>query len=234
MDWEGGIPLGTIGERKYSFRFQIHNKKISKDFSFSKCGGKEEAKQQAEKYRYIISNEMGLTKNKWRYIENGRYIEMQLTRNKTVIFDAEEFPKLKSRVWHANTSKVSGLWYAETQNGPHKIKMHQLICPDYRQVDHRDGNGLNNTKANLRDGSGGVNGNNKRMRSDNKSGQNGIAFRGCYVTLQWYEGRKQKTRSFRFSTEETKQSAFQQAIDYRDNVIYPRIKNNNGKRPKIQ
>ena len=43
-------------------------------------------------------------------------------------------------------------------------------------MDHKNRNGLDNRKKNLRDGSGGVNENNQTLHNDNTSGINGVSF----------------------------------------------------------
>jgi hypothetical protein len=57
-------------------------------------------------------------------------------------------------------------------------RMHKIIMGDIgtKEVDHIDGDGLNNRRANLRAVTHAQNMKNQRLRSDNKSGCPGVAF----------------------------------------------------------
>jgi len=85
--------------------------------------------------------------------------EIPLTRGKVAIVDDEDYEKLRTIKWHSQTTKVKGriLLYAAhsvyRREGSHKVLiMHRLItnCPKGLEVDHIDGDGLNNQKSNLR------------------------------------------------------------------------------------
>lgn len=75
-----------------------------------------------------------------------------LTQGKVAVIDFEDFEKVRPFKWHA--SKQKGRWYAHHRLGKHGylMSMHRLItgAPTGSQVDHRDGDGLNNKKSNLR------------------------------------------------------------------------------------
>lgn len=237
MEWRGGRPEGSIVKSGKGFDVQFRNKNFphSKYFSFSKCGGPEESQRLAEEYRLLKSDENGLTRNKWRSIEGGR-IEMQLNHNKTTTFDEEYLPKLTQFTWYAHED--GNCWYAEAANplrqkgGTSKLRMHALICPEYKIIDHIDGDSLNNIKNNLRDGSQGINENNRRLSKNNTSGENGISIYDDYISLSWRENGRSKFRRFSI-TKDTKQTVLKEVINLRDKIIYPRIKNNNGKRPRL-
>lgn len=76
------------------------------------------------------------------------------------------------------TIKCRYMWYAAASDkGTRKlIKMHRLIlnAPHGTEVDHRDGNGLNNTRDNLRLAVGGQNKHNRGPLRNNKSGYKGV------------------------------------------------------------
>lgn len=61
------------------------------------------------------------------------------------------------------------------------------------QIDHKDGDALNNRWSNLRDGSGGVNHTNKSRYTNNKSGVAGVHWRkdrGCWQAQVMRDGRR--------------------------------------------
>lgn len=80
--------------------------------------------------------------------------EIQLTQGKTARVDDDIYEHLIQWKWFAN--KRRGAWYAvrnEHNSRPAKtVYMHRQITnsPPEMDVDHIDGDGLNNTKENLR------------------------------------------------------------------------------------
>jgi hypothetical protein len=72
---------------------------------------------------------------------------IELTRGKYTIVDPEDYGWLNKYKWHTNCG--NGKFYAANKNLP---KMHRLIIkpPNNLFVDHINGNGLDNRKANLR------------------------------------------------------------------------------------
>jgi hypothetical protein len=55
------------------------------------------------------------------------------------------------------------------------VKMHRLIRPDIKgEIDHRDRNGLNNTRTNLRPATRSQQNANQGIRCDNRSGYKGV------------------------------------------------------------
>lgn len=80
--------------------------------------------------------------------------EIKLSLGKVAIVDDEDFEMLNRFKWHACKSKQT--FYAERfeyGNGSRiRIKMHRLLTGAKKNelVDHKDHNGLNNQKSNLR------------------------------------------------------------------------------------
>lgn len=79
--------------------------------------------------------------------------EIKLTRGKVAIVDDEDYERLAAFKWHAYPSPST--FYAKRSTpkieGPQKtIYMAREVMRTERFVDHRDGNGLNNQKYNLR------------------------------------------------------------------------------------
>ena len=78
--------------------------------------------------------------------------EVLLTQGKIALIDTESYQLIAPHKWNARQSR--GIWYAQTNIGGRlnraSLSMHKLIAPDGDRVDHKDGNGLNNRRYNLR------------------------------------------------------------------------------------
>jgi len=89
--------------------------------------------------------------------------EIPLTQGKFALVDKEDYEYLCQWKWYA--CKDHNTFYAQAsiyKNGkPTTIGMHRLIL-DAKQIDHKDGNGLNNQKENLRPCNGHQNQANRR------------------------------------------------------------------------
>lgn len=80
------------------------------------------------------------------------YREIELSQSKWAIIDALDYDLVAPFPWYAR--KGGATWYATCDSyRPYKVlSMHSLISlpPDGMTVDHRDGNGLFNSRRNLR------------------------------------------------------------------------------------
>ena len=78
----------------------------------------------------------------------------------------------------ANLRISKGVWK--------QVSMHRFLtgCPTGMQVDHIDGDGLNNSRQNLRICTQSENGKNRRINKTNKSGYKGVSF--CNKSSKWY------------------------------------------------
>lgn len=76
---------------------------------------------------------------------------VKLASGETAYFDELDRPLVEGRYWSKRVSRV-GTMYAQASNGAQPITMHNLFVKTERgqKVDHIDGNGLNNRRANLR------------------------------------------------------------------------------------
>ena len=108
-----------------------------------------------------------------------------LTQGKHAIIDNDDWELVSGYNWRL-TKPVRGIQYATVTVGKkghrHSLRMHHLIVgkpPKGFDVDHIDGDTMNNTRANLRVCTHAQNCQNSRTRSDNTSG-----YRGVYLHKQ--------------------------------------------------
>jgi hypothetical protein len=102
-----------------------------------------------------------------------------LTQGKWAIVDAADYDWLNQWKWYAHREGRS--WYAVRKvtprpKSPILLQMHRFIidAPCGIKVDHRDGDGLNNTRRNLRLASDSQNQWNRRASKNNTSGFIGV------------------------------------------------------------
>ncbi len=111
-----------------------------------------------------------------------------LSRGLVALVDDEDLEALNRFKWSATSFRTSGP-YAVRKEGRRMVLMHrELLCADL--VDHVDGNGLNNQRANLRPASPSENVHNQRLRGSNTSGAKGVAFDKAREKWIGYVGNK--------------------------------------------
>jgi hypothetical protein len=109
-----------------------------------------------------------------------------LTNGDVALIDDQDYDRVAEFKWF-KWSPYKGIWYAcRTEKGRERklILMHRFIInvlDPSRMIDHRDGNGLNNTRSNLRECSHLENMRNRKMHSNNKSG-----YRGVWRFKRWF------------------------------------------------
>ena len=109
-------------------------------------------------------------------------------KGKIVLVDEEDIPKLGKRKWY-----ISQRGYASRNTTVNwkrfRETMHRLImdAPEGLQVDHINGNKLDNRKSNLRLCERYQNMANKPPTSQNKSGYKGVYYdnRDCFMIKRW-------------------------------------------------
>ena len=81
-------------------------------------------------------------------------IEIPLTQGKVALVDDEDGGTVSPHRWYAK--REGRVWYAyrnvpsiTTKSGYTTLAMHRYLT-DYRMVDHKNGNGLDNRRSNLR------------------------------------------------------------------------------------
>lgn len=74
---------------------------------------------------------------------------IKLTQNKIALVDDDDFERLSKFKWCAY--RAGNTWYAQRYNGPRKtMLMHREVFNVKSCIDHKNGNGLDNRKENLR------------------------------------------------------------------------------------
>lgn len=106
--------------------------------------------------------------------------EIPLTQGKAAIVDDDCYPSLSQSNWHAfrhgrTFYAVRNVYEEERYR---KVRMHHEILgvPDGVDIDHKDGDGLNNTRANLRVTNGSQNQWNSRKRLGTSSQYKGATW----------------------------------------------------------
>ena len=123
-----------------------------------------------------------LKKNRAVRIE-GEIAYIPLTKGYEAIIDADDVKLLNDFNWSACLSK--GTFYAvrtEYSSGAkRKVSLHHLIFKPLSGfvIDHIDGNGLNNSRTNLRYASSEQNAQNRRIGPLNTTGFKGVCYRKC-------------------------------------------------------
>jgi hypothetical protein len=110
-------------------------------------------------------------------------IKSKIKGNHVILIDDSDFDLFNQYSWYVSLHCNS--WYAVTTvdknnspSGKKHIYLHRLLLgfPKNKTVDHKDGNGLNNCRHNIRVASFSQNNANLPIRIDNTSGFKGVSF----------------------------------------------------------
>lgn len=186
-EWQVGKPTGTILERTskyntkmYEVRIPINGKSTSKSFSFSKYKSQEEAYNEAQKYLYNKSTELGLTRNRIKVIDENT-IEVELTKEYVMKTDMK-FSDLVQKYTIVSTKggRETAKYYASLSINNKLIYFHKHIT-GFDMTDHIDRNPMNNTLINLKKTDHKLNNNNrsinKKILEENPNHVMGIRFK---------------------------------------------------------
>ncbi|CAN7312189.1 HNH endonuclease [Phenylobacterium sp. LjRoot164] len=141
-----------------------------------------------------------------------------LTKGYEAIIDASDASLVSDRSWYAQESRT-GVYAARSQTieGRQKcVLMHRVLlaAPDEMEVDHCDGDGLNNRRANLRLATRLQNQGNRPANRSNRLGVKGVrAHQGRYMAEITVSGRSTFLGSF--DTIEEASAAYAQAANTR-------------------
>jgi hypothetical protein len=100
---------------------------------------------------------------------------IELTQGKTAICDDEDYDRLIKHGWVYQPGRF-GEEYARACIKQKGILMHRFILnpPKYMEIDHVNGNGLDNRKCNIRICTHAENMRNRKNQSNNTSGHKGV------------------------------------------------------------
>jgi HNH endonuclease/AP2 domain len=116
---------------------------------------------------------------------DGDIARVPLTRGFVAIIDASDLPLVEGWNWCASVG--CGGPYAVRSQGARAdqafVLLHRVVMgnPLGLQIDHRDGDTLNNRRANLRLSSSADNSRNRRLPANNTSGYKGV----CWQAGRW-------------------------------------------------
>lgn len=143
-----------------------------------------------------------------------------LTKGFEAVIDVDDVPLVSMFNWHARVKPGASSYAAFRIVRPDGVRadilMHRLIAqtPDHLDTDHRDGNGLNNRRSNLRNATKSQNMHNARQRVDNSSGYKGVCWhkkKSKWVARIRLNGRQHHLGYF--STPQDAHEAYRQASD---------------------
>jgi len=163
--------------------------------------------------------------NHWRFTdETEQSIEMKITKDLVTFIDVDDLELVKEIKCGAIIKKRYCDFRVDVSCNPGRLLLHRLIMKDQltkelNEVDHIDGNPLNNRRSNLRPANRLIQANNCKIRSDNATGVPGVyhhKLRKQYIA-EWVENGKTKSAAFSYTTgsKRTEKEAYDLAVKKR-------------------
>jgi len=150
--WLGGKYAGTIFCRTNSLAWNMllktKEKNYTKYIKFDESN-KQEKYDELNNLRMKLSDDLGLTRNKYRYIDDDT-IEVKLDKDQTFITDSKFIDVVEKYTLYVTKSgtNVNSKYYVGLLDG-RKNKMFHNFITGFNFVDHVDRNPLNNKLSNL-------------------------------------------------------------------------------------
>lgn len=109
------------------------------------------------------------------------WMEIPLTQGKVALIDVADWPLVADFKWKAYHHPKSTIYYAQAKLQRSRVDMHRLLLgrPAGREIDHVNGDGLDNRRANLRICTTSQNQLNRGKSMRNTSGFKGVSRHGC-------------------------------------------------------
>lgn len=170
-EWQFGKYAGAILHRinkdskaeRYEVRItSAGNQKISKSFAFSKYESPEHAKLAAEIFQRQKSDELGLTRNKIRVIDN-QTIEVKLTKGYIMKTDLQYHEICQKHTLCVSKSGHETSEYYPLISIKNTNKLFHKHITGFEMTDHINRNPMDNRMCNLRSANHKMNNNNRGM-----------------------------------------------------------------------
>jgi hypothetical protein len=144
---------------------------------------------------------------------------VHLASGERAVVDIESVPLVASRNWYRKTHKKTRVTYAATWENGDDVRLHRLLwkawgLPPSDEIDHRDHDGLNCRRANLRAATHAENLRNVAVKRTSTNGLKGVTFDRRAKLKQWRAQIKTGTKRLhlgRFVTKEEAARAYEQA-----------------------
>jgi hypothetical protein len=219
--WEGGHRPGSVrehtdrGKPYHYFRAELHYLKNGYQKSFTIKPHLDLAKIRAEAEAWLEQkrDDLGIPyRNQYRVIElvdGEKYCEMKLSNcDDTCYFSMEDLDMMRQHVWCGDTKGSTK--YMATRESDIVKHAHTFLLADelakakatnpdvLYEIDHRDGNGLNNRRENIHVVTRLQNKLNHKRQRNNTSGYNGVSWdtRDTGWCASWNESGKHKSKVF--------------------------------------
>src|SRR5690242_4569803 len=129
-----------------------------------------------EKYENPDKPRLKLNEHRLVKINFTIYLEVKTQKPEiTFLLDKENFHLLKNYTWYCHKDRNT-YYIRTTANNNITLRLHRLIYPEFKMIDHKNRNGLDNREINLRETTYQQNMLNRKLFKNNTSGYNGISF----------------------------------------------------------
>lgn len=112
-----------------------------------------------------------MTRQQHTFYTSDKSAWFRLTRGKLAVIDSADMYKVGQHKWCA--TNIGNIWYAQSRISGKVRYLHHFLLGKFR-VDHKDGDGLNNRRKNLRRSTKGENQRNRGKQKNNTSGFKGV------------------------------------------------------------
>jgi HNH endonuclease len=170
-------PLDLVGQRfgKLVVLQYMGSNRLQKAIWKCRCDCGNESVVTTGSLRSGNSLTCGSCPNEFEHLADGSTVIRIVRRDGTALvcyIDTADYPLVKNYRWSAQSGSHHKLIYAVSRTvSPAGVLMHQLLLPAAEEVDHKDHDGLNNRRSNIRPATRSTNVANQRKRVDGLSSQ---------------------------------------------------------------